>query len=285
MKKLRFTLLGVVCLLLSSCGTTSVVPITGRTQHLLVSDSQVLSSSLTEYNNYMKTAKESTNAANSAMVTRVGQRIATAVETYLKNNGYADEIKNYAWEFHLVQDKSANAFCMPGGKIVVYEGLLPYTQNEASLAIVLGHEVAHAVARHSAERLSKQYEAQYGAQALSVLLGSTSTVTQQIAQQVYGLGANYGVMLPYSRKYETEADKMGLIFAAMAGYDPSVAVSFWQRMSQAGSGTPEFFSDHPSDASRIAAIQKELPEAQKYYKGGSVKTTVTKKTTKRKSTR
>ncbi len=273
MKKNFLLMLSVAAIMLSSCGTTGTVPITGRKQHLLVSNDQVLSSSLTQYNSYMKSAKESTNAANCAMVTRVGQRIANAVETYLKANGYAEEVKDFAWEFHLVQDKNANAFCMPGGKIVVYEGLLPYTQNEASLAIVLGHEVAHAVAKHSAERMSKQYEAQYGAQALSMILGGASSSTQAIAQQVYGLGANYGVMLPYSRKYETEADNMGLIFAAMAGYDPNVAVSFWQRMSQAGNNTPEFFSDHPSDASRIANIQKLLPTALKYYKPAGVSTT------------
>src|SRR5574344_1406784 len=239
MKKNKVILfLLVTTLFLCSCGTTSTVPITGRKQHLLVSDEQVMSLSNEQYQSYMKTAKPSTNAANTAMVRRVGERLA-------------------------------NAFCMPGGKIVVYEGLLPYTQNEASLAVVLGHEIAHAVAKHSAERMSQQMKAQYGAQALSLILGGSSSATQEIAQQVYGLGAQYGVMLPYSRNNESEADYMGLIFAAMAGYDPNVAVSFWQRMSQAGSGTPEFMSDHPSDASRIAAIQKEMPEALKYYKGNN----------------
>jgi predicted Zn-dependent protease len=270
MKKNKVILfLLVTTLFLCSCGTTSTVPITGRKQHLLVSDEQVMSLSNEQYQSYMKTAKPSTNAANTAMVRRVGERLANAVETYLRQHNLASEVSNYKWEFNLVQDKQANAFCMPGGKIVVYEGLLPYTQNEASLAVVLGHEIAHAVAKHSAERMSQQMKAQYGAQALSLILGGSSSATQEIAQQVYGLGAQYGVMLPYSRNNESEADYMGLIFAAMAGYDPNVAVSFWQRMSQAGSGTPEFMSDHPSDASRIAAIQKEMPEALKYYKGNN----------------
>lgn len=270
MKKIKVLLFTVTAaLLMSSCGTTSTVPITGRKQHLLVSDEQVMSLSNEQYQSYMKTAKPSTNVANTAMVKRVGQRLANAVETYLKDHNEASEVKNYKWEFNLVQDSQANAFCMPGGKIVVYEGLLPYTQNEASLAVVLGHEIAHAVAKHSAERMSQQLKSQYGAQALGLILGGTSSSTQQIAQQVYGLGSQYGVMLPYSRKNESEADYMGLIFAAMAGYNPNVAVSFWQRMSQNGSSTPAFMSDHPSDANRIAAIQKEMPEAMKYYKGGN----------------
>jgi len=269
----RTRLFGIILsavVLLASCGTTHTVPITGRKQRLLVSDEQVMSLSNQQYTSYMKTAKTSTNAANTAMVKRVGQRLANAVETYLRQNNLSSEIQNYAWEFNLVQDNSANAFCMPGGKIVVYEGLLSYTQTEPALAIVLGHEIAHAVAKHSAERLSQQMKAQYGAQALSVVMGATglSSTTQTLANQVYGLGAQYGVMLPYSRKNESEADYMGLIFAAMAGYDPSVAVDFWQRMSQAGSSSKsEFFSDHPSDATRIAAIKEELPEAMKYYKG------------------
>jgi len=291
MVKQFFSILLLGAVMLSSCGTTSTVPITGRKQRLLVSDQQVLSLSNEQYSKYMQTAKPSTNAANSAMVKRVGQKLASAVESYLRNNGMASELQNYAWEFNLVQDNSANAFCMPGGKIVVYEGLLPITQTESALAIVLGHEIAHAVAKHSAERLSQQMKTQYGAQALSVLMGTAGmgSATQTIANQVYGLGAQYGVMLPYSRKNESEADYMGLIFAAMAGYDPSVAVDFWQRMSQAGtSSKSEFFSDHPSDATRIAQIKKRLPEAMKYYNGGSssttsttAKTTTSKKTTKK----
>lgn len=274
MIKIRIALfIMLTVLLVSSCGTTSTVPITGRKQHLLVSDEQVMSLSNEQYQTYMKSAKPSTNVANTAMVRRVGERLANAVESYLIQHNEASEKKNYKWEFNLVQDKQANAFCMPGGKIVVYEGLLPYTQDEASLAIVLGHEIAHAVAKHSAERMSQQLKAQYGAQALGLLLGNASENTKQISQEVYGLGTQYGVMLPYSRSNESEADYMGLIFAAMAGYNPNVAISFWQRMSKAGSSTPEFMSDHPSDANRISAIQREMPEALKYYTGNSVQGT------------
>ncbi len=256
----------LIVITLSSCSTVAV---TGRKQLLLVSDSEVMSLSNQSFKQYMTTAKPSTDAVQTAMVARVGRRIANAVENYLRANGMSSELQNYAWEFHLIQSKEANAFCMPGGKIVVYEGLLPYTKTEDALAIVLGHEVAHAVAKHSAERMSHQLLANYGAQALSVLMTNKPTLTQTLTQQVYGLGANYGVMLPYSRKNESEADHMGLIFAAMAGYNPEVAVSFWTRMAATGNSTPEFFSDHPSDATRIAQIKKEIPEAQRYYKVNS----------------
>lgn len=284
MKKVKFVLMALVAAIVVSCGTTRTVPITGRKQNILVSDEQVLSLSNQEYSDYMKSAKLSTNAANTAMVKRVGQKLATAVEAYLNNHGLAAETKQYSWEFNLVQDKSANAFCMPGGKIVVYEGLLPYTQNEASLAIVLGHEIAHAVAKHSAEQMSKQIKNQYGTQILGSVLNAAgvSSSTTQLAQIIAQKGLQFR-SLKYSRDNETEADRMGLIFAAMAGYDPNVAVSFWQRMSQGNnSNQSDMFSDHPSDAKRIAAIKQELPEALTYY--NSPKTTVKKTTTTKKKT-
>ena len=273
MKHLKHYLLAVVAaVLFSACGTTRTVPLTGHKQNLMISDQEVLSLSATEYSKYMASAKKSTNATNTAMVQRVGQKLANAVQTYLTNNGYANELSNYAWEFNLVQDNSVNAFCMPGGKIVVYEGLLPITQNEASLAVVLGHEIAHAVANHSAEQMSKQIKQQYGLQIGSAVAGALGMGqnTQSIAQVV----AQYGLQfrnLKYSRDHETEADRMGLIFAAMAGYDPNVAVAFWQRMAaSSGGGTAEFLSDHPSDETRINNIQsKFLPEALRYYNGGT----------------
>lgn len=268
MNKAKFLLSVFVASLLMACGTTRTVPITGRKQTLLVSDEQVLSLSNQEYTSYMKSAKKSTNATNTAMVKRVGQKLATAVESYLRSNGLASEVSQFSWEFNLVQDNAANAFCMPGGKIVVYEGLLPYTQNEASLAIVLGHEIAHAVAKHSAEQMSKQIKNQYGTQILGSVLSAAGmgSNTQSIVQTVTQYGLQFRT-LKYSRDNETEADKMGLIFAAMAGYDPQVAVAFWQRMSQgSSSNSSDLFSDHPSDAKRIADIQKEMPEALKYYK-------------------
>ena len=250
--------------ILNACST---VPLTGRKQILLVSDQEVLSLSSQSFTDYMKTAKQSTNKANTAMVVKVGKKVAAAVETYLKNNGLAAEVANFAWEFHLVQDSVPNAFCMPGGKIVVNEGILPLTKNEAGLAVVLGHEIAHAVAKHSNERMSQQTLAQYGGSILTAAMSKSSQDKQQIAQTIYGLGAQYGVMLPFSRKQESEADRMGLIFLVMAQYDVNEAVSFWQRMAEAGGSKPmEFMSTHPSDENRIAKIKEEIPEALSYKK-------------------
>ena len=286
MKHIKLLLMSMAAALLVSCGTTKTVPITGRQQNLMVSDDQVLSLSFQQYSEYMQSAKPSTNSTNTAMVKRVGQNIAKAVETYLTQNGMAEDVKTYQWEFNLVQDKEVNAWCMPGGKIVVYEGLLPVTQNEASLAIVLGHEIAHAVARHSAERLSNAYKEQYGSAALSAILSGVGVSSGW--QQIIELGKQYGGALltsGFSRKQESEADHIGLIFAAMAGYDPEVAVSFWQRMSSAtGGGSNSVFADHPSDATRIQQIQGWLPEAKKYYtpKTTTKKTTTTKKSSTKK---
>lgn len=253
-------------LLFSSCGS---VPVTGRKQLNLVSNQEVLSLSLQQYQQFIKSAPISTDKKNTALVQKVGRNIANAVETYLKNNGYADELASYAWEFNLVKSADVNAFCMPGGKIVVYEGILPYTQDETGLAVVLGHEVAHAVAKHANERMSQQMMTEYGTAAIGTALGGTSTGVQQAAAAAIGLGSQYGILLPYSRKQELEADKLGLIFMAMAGYNPSQAAAFWTRMSQQGSSTPEFMSTHPSDNTRIQQIEKDLPEAMKYYNGGT----------------
>lgn len=251
-------------LILAGC---SSVPLTGRKQLLLVSDQDVVSSSLKQYNDYIKTSTLSTDKAKTAMVERVGKRIAAATEQYLRNNGMADEIKNFNWEFRLVKDPQVNAFCMPGGKIVVYEGLLPYASSDDELAVVMGHEVAHAVAKHSNERLSQQMMAQYGADILGAALSKKSSAVQSVANTVYGLGAQYGVMLPFSRQHESEADYMGLVLMTMAGYNPNVAVNFWKKMSAGKSGSvPEFMSTHPSDATRIAKIEKYLPEMAKYEK-------------------
>ena len=274
MRNLKVILLSLVAVLMVSCGTTKTVPITGRQQSLMVSDGDVLSLSTQQYQEFMKTAKLSTNAANTAMVKRVGQNLATAVTNYLNANGMSADVQNFKWTFNLVQNKEANAWCMPGGLICVYEGILPLTQDEASLAIVLGHEIAHAVARHSAEQMSTKIKQQYGMQVGAAVLGgigvgsNTSSIIQAIAAQ----GFNFK-NLSYSRSHESEADHMGLIFAAMAGYDPQVAVSFWQRMAAASNNQrSEFLSDHPSDATRIKQIQGWMPEALKYYKGTSAST-------------
>jgi len=262
--------MSMVAALLVSCGTTSTVPITGRKQNLMVSDQQILSLSNHQYTEYMKTAKPSTNKKNTEMVKRVGQKLATAVTNYLNSNGLSSEVANFQWEFNLVQDQQINAFCMPGGKIVVYEGILPVTQDETSLAIVLGHEIAHAVAKHSAEQMSTAIRQQYGAQALSMVLSGAgaSSGMQNIAGTVFGLGAK-GASAKYSRNHESEADHLGIIFAAMAGYNPDEAVAFWQRMSaHTGGGSTSWLSTHPSDETRIKQIQGWLPEARKYYNGG-----------------
>ena len=273
--------MSLVATILVGCGTTSTVPITGRKQTLLVNDGEVLSLANQQYQQYMQSAKASSNATNTAMVKRVGQNLANAVVSYLNANGLGAEVQNYAWEFNLVQDNQVNAWCMPGGKIVVYEGLLPVTQNEASLAIVLGHEIAHAVAKHSAERLSNEYKNQYGTAVLGAVLQGSGM--SEGTQQLIALGQSLGGSLwtsGFSRSQESEADHMGLIFAAMAGYDPQVAVTFWQRMAAQSSGSSSIFSDHPSDAKRIKDIQGWMPEALKYYKPAATATTSGKSTTK-----
>ena len=284
MKHFRFILLSFVAAVLVSCGTSNTVPITGRKQSLMVSDGEVLSLSTQQYQEFMKTAKLSTNATNTAMVKRVGQNLANAVTSYLTNAGMKDDLQYYKWTFNLVQDKQVNAWCMPGGLICVYEGILPVTQDEASLAIVLGHEIAHAVARHSAEQMSTQIKQQYGMQIGAAVLGGigVSNNTSSIIQAIAAQGFNFK-NLSYSRSHESEADHMGLIFAAMAGYDPQVAVAFWQRMAAlGGNNKSEFLSDHPSDETRIRQIQGWMPEALQYYKPKT--TTVTKKTTAKSST-
>jgi predicted Zn-dependent protease len=261
MKKISLILL--IITVLYACGT---VPVTGRKQLMLVSDTDVLTLSLNSYSEYMKTAKKSTDKQATAMVVKVGRKIADAVEYYYRSNGMDDMLKNFAWEFNLVEDANINAFCMPGGKIVVYTGILPVTKDETGLAVVLGHEVAHAVAKHANERMSQQMIAEYGSEALTPLLGGASDKVKSLSKQIYGLGAQYGVMLPFGRKQELEADHLGLIFMAIAGYNPEMAAPFWQRMSQTeGTKIPEFLSTHPSNETRIADIQQKLPEAKEIY--------------------
>ena len=275
MRKLKVYLLMVVTVVLASCGTSHTVPITGRTQSLMVEDGQVLSLATQQYQEFMKTAKLSTDATKTAMVKRVGQNLANAVTNYMTANGLASEIANFNWTFNLVQDKQVNAWCMPGGLIVVYEGILPVTQDEASLAIVLGHEIAHAVARHSAEQMSTQMKQQQGLQVGAAVAGmlGMGTNTTSLVGAIVANGFNFK-NLSYSRSHESEADHMGLIFAALAGYDPQTAITFWQRMAAQSTNKPsEFLSDHPSDETRIRQIQGWMPEALKYYKKGGVTTT------------
>lgn len=257
-------LLSFVVVLLTAC---SSVVLTGRKQLLLVSDAEVLSMSATAYKQFVDSVPASTNVTQTALVKKVGLNISQAVENYLKTNGLEKEIANLKWEFSLVKDTSVNAFCMPGGKVVFFEGILPMTKTEAGMAVVMGHEIAHAVAKHANERMSQQMAAQFGSGIADMLLANKSAATRQTINVLYGIGAQVGVILPYSRKHEYEADRLGLIFMAMAGYDPNEAVAFWQRMSADSKGSAlEFMSTHPSDENRITAMKAALPEALKYYK-------------------
>ena len=265
MYRTRLIITVLCCFILIACST---VPITGRRQLSLLPAQSMLSMSLSQYDQFLKENQLSRNQAQTQMVKRVGLRIQKAVEQYFAQNNMSQQLANYAWEFNLVESKDINAWCMPGGKVVVYTGILPLTKDESGLAVVMGHEIAHAVARHGNERMSQGMMAQLGGVALSTALETKPEATKQLWMGVYGLGAQYGLMLPYSRLHENEADHMGLIFMAMAGYDPREAPGFWQRMAaqKGGAAPPEFLSTHPSDSKRIKNIQSLIPEAMEYYR-------------------
>ena len=253
----------LVLLIVAACAT---VPLTGRKQLSLVSESEMIALSLTEYGKFISTNKVSTDKNKTAMVKRVGERISKAVEAYMASVGQTKNLDGYKWEFNLIEDASVNAWCMSGGKVVVYTGLLPLAQSEAALATVVGHEIAHAVARHGSERMSDQMLIQFGGAALSSALSQKPEQTRQLAMVAFGVGSQVGVVLPFSRQHEYEADYMGLIFMAMAGYDPNESITFWERMAkQGGKKPPEFLSTHPVDENRIAKIKEKMPEAMKYY--------------------
>jgi predicted Zn-dependent protease len=262
----KFLFIGAsLAVLATACST---VPITGRKHVALIPDSYMNSMALQEYQSFLSENKTVTTTANRdvEMVKRVGERISTAVTNYLNQHGQGNLVANYKWEFNLVDSKEVNAWCMPGGKVVVYTGLLPVTQNETALACVMGHEIAHAIAQHGNERMTTQLAAQGIELAGSAVLNKTPQV-QNIFLQSFGVGSNLG-MLAFSRQDESEADHLGVIFMAMAGYNPQEALPFWQRMAAtAGSGgkTPELMSTHPSDERRIADLQKIMPEAMTYY--------------------
>jgi predicted Zn-dependent protease len=244
------------------------VAITGRKQLNIVPDSMMNSMALQSYNEFLGANKLSGNAQQTAMVKTVGTRIQNAVGKYCEEHNLSSQIKNYHWEFNLVEDPNINAWCMPGGKVVVYTGLMPVAQNEAGLAVVMGHEIAHAIAKHGSERMSQGLLVQMGGIALDEALANKPEQTRSIFMQSYGLGSQIGVLLPYSRLHESEADRMGLIFMAMAGYNPNEAVSFWERMAASSKGPkpPELLSTHPADSRRISNIKNLIPEAMQYYK-------------------
>ena len=263
MKKITILSL-IVSLSWIACSKNAV---TGRNQLSLISEAQLQQMAVSEYQSFLSTNKvvSSNNNKDAEMVKRVGSRIASAITSYYTKKGNADLMNGYKWEFNLVDNKEVNAWCMPGGKVVVYTGLLPIAQNEAALAVVLGHEITHAVAGHGNERMSQGMVAQ-GLGAVGDLLTSNNPKVNSIFNNTFGLGAQIGVLLPNSRKQEYEADRFGLIFAAMAGYNPREAIPFWTRMSQGGGQKPpEFLATHPSDENRIARLQGYMNEALKYY--------------------
>ncbi|HUT28489.1 MAG TPA: M48 family metallopeptidase [Sedimentisphaerales bacterium] len=267
-KMVKFQMITVCCSLLfvSAC---EQVAITGRKQFNLVPDMVMNSMSFQSYAEFLtqNKTKLSSSAQQVEMVKGIGLRIQKAVEQYCAENGLSPQLKGYNWEFNLVDDPNINAWCMPGGKVVVYTGLLPISQNEAGLAVVMGHEIAHAIAKHGAERMTQGLIIEMGGMALSTALAKRPEETKNLFMRSYGVGTQYGILLPYSRVHETEADHLGLIFMAMAGYDPHEAVGFWERMTAANKGgsPPELLSTHPSDATRIKNIKAFMPEAMQYY--------------------
>jgi predicted Zn-dependent protease len=245
----------------------SSVPLTGRSQLNMIPSSEMLSMSYQQYDQFLKESKLSTRQAEVDMVKRVGVKIQNAVEKYMSDHAISSRLRGYDWEFNLVEDEQVNAWCMPGGKVVVYTGILPVTKDEVGLAVVMGHEIAHAIAEHGNERMSQQLLQQVGAVGLMVAMNEEPAETQALWLAVYGVGTTVGIMLPYSRTHESEADHLGLIFMAMAGYDPHAAPEFWKRMAagKQGGSPPEFLSTHPSDQTRINDITSWIPEAMKYY--------------------
>lgn len=252
--------LGVAAIVFA-CATN---PFTGKSTLALVPDSQILPSAFAQYDSFLKENKVISGTADANRVRTVGMKIKTAAERWLNANGYAGYLNDYKWEYNLVDSKEVNAWCMPGGKIVFYTGILPITKDDAGMAVVMGHEVSHALLNHGQQRMSADVLTQLGAVGVGAAVGKQSAATQQIAMQAYGVGTQYGVALPFSRSNESEADKVGLTLMAIAGYNPDVAVAFWERMAaqSGGSAPPEFMSTHPSDATRIANLKALIPQAK-----------------------
>lgn len=250
-------------LLLTQCNK---VPITGRNQFNLLSDSEMLTMSFTQYNQVISESQLSRDRAKVNMVKNCGTRISQAVEQYLADEGMSDAIEGFEWEFNLIQNDQLNAWCMPGGKVAFYTGILNVCEDEAGVAVVMGHEVAHAIARHGNERMSQALAAQMGGLALSAALQNEPEQTQQLALSAYGIGSQVGALLPFSRLHESEADEMGLYFMAMAGYDPEEAPAFWERMSAlSGGAPPEFLSTHPSHNTRVQNLNEWMAKAKTHY--------------------
>jgi len=259
MKKL--TILAFLFLL--SC---SSVPMTGRKQFVAIPTSQMISLSAESYSQVLAEGKLSTNNSYVSSVRKVGERLTAAVEAYLKQNNMQSVTDGYTWEYNVLVSEELNAWCMPGGQIAFYEGILPVCQDENGIAVVMGHEIAHAVAQHGNERMSQQLAIQMGGVALSEALKTQEQETIDLAMLAFGVGTQVGVMLPYSRTHESEADELGLYFMAMAGYNPQTAPAFWTRMSEkGGSRPPEFLSTHPDPSNRIENLNRLMPKAMEYY--------------------
>lgn len=265
LKKQSIFILLLFCLILSSCAT---VPITGRKQLNLIPTSSMMSTSFQQYDKFLKEHELSDNKKQTEMVQRVGKKIKKSVEKYMAEKNMSEQLKNYEWEFNLVESEQINAWCMPGGKVVIYTGIMEVARDETGLAVIMGHEIAHAVAEHGNERMSQGLMTQLGGLALAKAIEQKPEQTQQLWMAAFGVGSQLGYMLPYSRLHESEADHLGLIFMALAGYNPREAVDFWQRMSKMkeGQSPPEFISTHPSDEERIKNLKKLMPKALKYYK-------------------
>jgi predicted Zn-dependent protease len=267
MRKVLHPLLVTLLLFHVTSYSCNTVLISDRKQIAFLPESMLVEMSLTNYNDFLSGHRLSSDQSQTAMVKNSGARIAGAVETYLREQGLESRINEFNWEFNLIEEDVPNAWAMPGGKIVFYSGIMPITRDEAGVAVVMGHEIAHVVARHGNERMSQQLLLQTGGLALSVALHEKPEQTRNMFLAAYGVGSAVGVSLPYSRAHEREADQLGLIFMAMAGYDPAEAVSFWERMSNlSGNSPPEFLSTHPSSESRIREMKNFLPEASRYYK-------------------
>ena len=268
MNKIKFHLffpLVALLLIFSGCST---VPYTGRSQLSLVDDSEILKMSVASYREVLSASDVIRNTDDAAILSKVGWRIAAAAEEFMRDEGMGELMNDFNWEFNLIRDdEMVNAWCMPGGKIAFYTGILPYAQDETGIAVVMGHEVSHALARHGNERLSQILLVQLGSTALALALEDEPEMTQALAYTAFGLGAQIGLILPYSRTQEYEADKIGLILTARAGYDPREAVKFWKRMkSQGSNNTIEFLSTHPVEEDRIKEIEEMMPEALEYYR-------------------
>ncbi|MBL4667996.1 MAG: M48 family metallopeptidase [Flavobacteriales bacterium] len=260
----KIALIVIIATGIYSCTT---VPISGRKQLNMLPESQMMSMSLTQYQSFLKeNPPVSANVENTKMVKRVGLRISHAVEKYMKANNMSNRIKGYKWEFNLIDENTVNAWCMPGGKVVVYTGILPVTKTEEGLAVVMGHEIAHAIARHGNERMSQGMLSQGITTGLAVALREKPQATQMLFLGAIGIGSQVG-MLAFGRNQESEADKLGMVFMAMAGYEPKEAIPFWERMKAVGGagGTPEFLRTHPSHDIRIDRIKEWLPNAESYY--------------------